>query len=194
MYYVILTLYLFIRKNRAKLDQLFTEETFPSITSRSDTSTRSIRDSSRRRPRRAGTGTLTCRGSTVTCRSRPGGRSTRGRWHDLRGPRGRATTRTEARGRGPGTQAPRPRDEAILLPSTSDTMDPRQVCRVLTASQQNKVDISLIHHFSGGSYPPRGYPHNPAMMQMMYRQQAMIYNRGPPPPGQPRPRPPPPQK
>ena len=192
MYYVILILYLFIRKNRAKLDQLFTEETFPSITSRSDTSTRSIRDSSRRRPRRAGTGTLTCRGSTATCRSRPGGRSTRGRWHDLRGPRGRATTRTEARGRGPGTQAPRPRDEAILLPSTSDTMDPRQVCRV-PASQQNKVDISLIQHFSGGSYPPRGYPHNPAMMQMMYRQQAMIY-RGPPPPGQPRPRPPPPQK
>lgn len=45
----------------------------------------------------------------------------------------------------------------------------------------------------GGSYPPRGYPANPAMMQMMYRQR-MIYNRGPPPlgSGQPHPRPPPP--
>ena len=53
--------------------------------------------------------------------------------------------------------------------------------------------LILRFNFSGGSYPPRGYPANPAMMQMMYRQR-MIYNRGPPPQGsgQPHPRPPPP--
>ena len=138
---------MFSRTSLIRLDQLFTVETCPSITSRSDTSTRSIRDSSRRRLRRLGTWTgpgrspgsigretRMRRGSTERdrCRSRSGDRaSTRGQWPrveaDLQAPdiRARVTRISEDRGRVQDTVDLLP---VIRLLNTSVTMDHLQVC------------------------------------------------------------------
>ena len=149
---------MFSRISQVRPHPRSTAETFPSIILRSDTSTRSIRDSSRRRPRRPGTwtgparspgstgsvthtrrgstgrGTRTHRGSTGSdrCRSRPGDRaSTRGHC-GLRVPdtmEVMVTRTSEVRGQDlRGTMA---LPLVTHLLNTSDTMDHLQVCTEL---------------------------------------------------------------
>ena len=149
---------MFSRISQVRPHPRSTAETFPSITLRSDTLTRSIRDSSRRRPRRPGTwtgrgrspgstgsatrmrrgstgrGTRTHRGSTGSdrCRSRRGGRASMRGQCGLRVPdtmEVMVTRTSEVRGRDP-------RGITALLPvtrllNTSDTTDHLQVCTEL---------------------------------------------------------------
>ena len=149
---------MFSRISQVRPHPRSTAETFPSITLRSDTSTRSIRDSNRGRPRRPGTltgpgrspgstggGTRTRRGSTGSatrthrgstgsdrCRSRPGGRASMRGHCGLRVPDTMEVmfTRTsEVRGQDlRGTMA---LPLVTHLLNTSDTMDHLQVCTEL---------------------------------------------------------------
>ncbi len=167
---------MFSRISQVRPHPRSTAETFPSIILRSDTSTRSIRDSNRRRPRRPGTltgpgrsrtrrestgsVTRTHRGSTGSdrCRSRPGDRaSTRGHC-GLRVPdtmEVMLTRTSEVRGQDLRGIMALPLVTHLL--NTSDTMDHLQVCTELKllvkTLESSKLTFNLIRLNCTKSFP-----------------------------------------